>query len=111
MELADWTSSKNIYALLKGEDWMNENILIGLLRQTLFLIIKVSAPMLLVSLVIGLIVSILQTITSIQEQTLTFVPKFLGIFLTLALFGNWIFRSVTQFFEYLALNFEFYIRG
>ncbi len=110
MEFDYWAGSKNIYALLGGVK-MNEDILIGLLRQTLLLIIKVSAPMLLVSLVIGLIVSILQTVTSIQEQTLTFVPKFIGIFLILMLFGNWILRSVVQFFEYLALNFEFYIRG
>lgn len=90
---------------------MDENMLLELLRRTLFLIIKVSAPMLLVSLIIGLVVSILQTVTSIQEQTLTFVPKLLGIFLVLMLFGNWIFRSVTEFMEYIALNFEFYIRG
>ncbi len=48
--------------------------------EALYLIIKTSAPVLLVSLVIGLIISIFQTVTSIQEQTLTFVPKIICVF-------------------------------
>lgn len=90
---------------------MNENMLVELLRQALYLIIKVSAPMLIVSLVIGLVVSVLQTITSIQEQTLTFVPKLIGVFLVLMLTGNWIFHSVTEFFQYLCDNFRYFIEG
>ena len=66
---------------------MNENILVDLTRHTLYLIIKTSAPLLLVSLVVGLVISILQTITSIQEQTLTFVPKLIAIFLVIMLAG------------------------
>ena len=50
-------------------------------RDALFLIIKVSAPLLLISLIIGLVISIFQTVTSIQEQTLTFVPKIIVVFL------------------------------
>ena len=76
---------------------MTEQVIIDIFTQTLVLIIKVSAPMLLVSLVVGLIVSILQTITSIQEQTLTFVPKLLAIFLTLMLAGNWILTMLKEF--------------
>ena len=76
---------------------MTEQVIIDIFTQTLVLIIKVSAPMLLVSLVVGLIVSILQTVTSIQEQTLTFVPKLLAIFLTLILAGNWILTSLKEF--------------
>lgn len=55
----------------------------------LFLVIKVSAPVLLVSLIVGLVVSIFQTVTSIQEQTLTFVPKIIAVFLALIVLGNW----------------------
>ena len=51
--------------------------------EALYLVIKVSAPVLLVSLIVGLIISIFQTVTSIQEQTLTFVPKIIAVFLTL----------------------------
>ena len=76
---------------------MTENVIIDLFVQVLVLIIKVSAPMLLVSLVVGLVVSILQTITSIQEQTLTFVPKLLSIFLTLIIAGNWILTTLKEF--------------
>ena len=76
---------------------MTEEVIIDIFTQTLVLIIKVSAPMLLVSLVVGLIISILQTVTSIQEQTLTFVPKLLAIFLTLMLAGNWILNSLKEF--------------
>ena len=76
---------------------MTEQVIIDIFTQTLVLIIKVSAPMLLVSLVIGLIISILQTVTSIQEQTLTFVPKLLAIFLTLILAGNWILTTLREF--------------
>jgi len=76
---------------------MTEEVIIDIFTQTLVLIIKVSAPMLLVSLAVGLIISILQTITSIQEQTLTFVPKLLAIFLTLMLAGNWILTMLKEF--------------
>ncbi|MDE7211186.1 MAG: flagellar biosynthetic protein FliQ [Lachnospiraceae bacterium] len=53
---------------------MSETQVIEIVNRALYLIVKVSAPMLLISLVIGLIISILQTVTSIQEQTLTVVP-------------------------------------
>jgi len=83
---------------------MTEEVIIDIFTKTLVLIIKVAAPMLLVSLVVGLIVSILQTITSIQEQTLTFVPKLLAIFLTLMLVGNWILTTLK---EYIIELFQF----
>ena len=76
---------------------MTQELVIDIFTQTLVMIIKISAPMLLVSLVVGLIISIFQTITSIQEQTLTFVPKLLAIFLTLMLVGNWILTNLREF--------------
>ena len=85
---------------------MTEEVIIDIFSQTLVLIIKVSAPMLLVSLVVGLVISILQTITSIQEQTLTFVPKLLAIFLTLILAGNWI---LTMLKEFIIELFQFHV--
>lgn len=65
--------------------------------SALFLVIKVAAPVLLVSLVIGLIISIFQAVTSIQEQTLTFVPKILAVFLALILLGNWMLSEMSGF--------------
>ena len=89
---------------------MSEDILVTLLRETLYLIIKVSAPMLIISLVVGLIISVLQTVTSIQEQTLSFVPKLLSIFLVIMFAGNWIITSISEYFEYLCENFSIFIR-
>ena len=63
-------------------------------NNALYVIIKVSLPVLLVSLIVGLIISIFQTVTSIQEQTLTFVPKIIAIFLTLILLGSWMMRHL-----------------
>ena len=79
-------------------------------REALFLIIKASAPVLLVSLAVGLLVSIFQTATSIQEQTLTFVPKIISIFLALMLMGNWLLTQLTDYMTDLWSNFSAYIR-
>lgn len=78
-------------------------------NNALFLIIKVSLPVLLVSLVIGLVISIFQTVTSIQEQTLTFVPKIVCVFVALALVGNWMMSSMVEFATELWSNFSLYI--
>jgi flagellar biosynthetic protein FliQ len=77
---------------------MNAGYVIDLGREVISTLVKVAAPLLIVSLVIGLIVSVLQTITSIQEQTLTFVPKFIAIMLILMLFGGWMMNSVVELF-------------
>lgn len=79
--------------------------------QALLLILKVSMPVLLVSLCIGLLVSIFQTVTSIQEQTLTFVPKIIGIFVTLILLGPWMMRCLVEFMTQLWSNFSLYVSG
>lgn len=74
-------------------------------RQALFLIIKVSLPVLLVSLCVGLTISIFQTVTSIQEQTLTFVPKIICVFLALVMLGNWMMTALVEFMTSLWTNF------
>lgn len=90
---------------------MSEDVVVTIFRECLFLAIKISAPMLLISLVIGLLISVFQTVTSIQEQTLTFVPKFLGIFLVIMLAGNWIMGNITTLFTELCSNFSMYIQS
>ena len=65
--------------------------------------------MLLISLVVGLIVSIFQTVTSIQEQTLTFVPKIIAVFVGLMIFGSWILTNLTEFVTTLWSNFSMYL--
>ena len=76
----------------------------------LFLVIKVAAPVLLVSLVIGLIISIFQAVTSIQEQTLTFVPKIIAVFLALIILGNWMLSEMSGFMVSLWSNLGQYVR-
>jgi flagellar biosynthetic protein FliQ len=88
---------------------MTSDIVIDIARNALFLVLKCSAPMLIVSLLIGLMVSIFQTVTSIQEQTLTFVPKLLGIFLTLMLTGGWIINNIVTFMVDLFSLFGTYV--
>ncbi len=88
---------------------MNMDAVADITREALFLIIKVSAPVLLVSLVVGLIVSIFQTVTSIQEQTLTFVPKIVCVFLSLVLFGHWMMNSMVEFMTQLWSSFTVYV--
>lgn len=88
---------------------MSTDVVIDIAREALWLIIKCAAPLLLVSLLVGLTISIFQTVTSIQEQTLTFVPKILSIFITLILCGGWIMNNIVSFMQRLFENFSFYV--
>jgi flagellar biosynthesis protein FliQ len=89
---------------------MTVDTVTAIAREALYLIIKTSAPILMISLVIGLIISVFQTATSIQEQTLTFVPKIVCVFLGLMLFGHWILNSIVDYMVELWTNFSLYIR-
>lgn len=88
---------------------LSEGIVLDVAREAFTTIIVTAAPALLVSLILGLIVSIFQTVTSIQEQTLTFVPKILGVFLTLMLLGGWMLNKMVEFMTKLFDNFSLYI--
>ena len=89
---------------------MSIDTVVEITRTTLYTIILTSAPMLLISLVIGLAISIFQTVTSIQEQTLTFVPKLIGIFVMLMILGHWMLNNMTEFMTELWSDFALYIR-
>lgn len=82
---------------------------IDIARDAIYTMIITSAPLLLVSLIIGLIVSIFQTVTSIQEQTLTFVPKILAVFITMMIGGSWMLNNMSGFMVDLWSNFSYYI--
>lgn len=88
---------------------ITEGQVLDIAREAIYTIIMCSAPVLLISLVVGLIVSIIQTVTSIQEQTLTFVPKIIAVFLGLMLFGAWILNKMTGFMTELWTNFSVYL--
>ena len=83
---------------------------ITIAKDALYTIIITSTPVLLISLVIGLVISIFQTVTSIQEQTMTFVPKIIGIFLGLMLLGGWMLETIVTYMENLWSNFSLYVR-
>ena len=88
---------------------MTVNDVTAIASEALYTIIKCAAPLLLVSLIVGLIISIFQTVTSIQEQTLTFVPKIVAVFLTLMLLGGWMLDKMADFMTKLWNNFSLYI--
>ncbi len=90
---------------------MTVDTVIDIAREAIWLIIKLSAPMLIVSLIVGLVISIFQTVTSIQEQTMTFVPKILSIFITLLICGNWVLSELADFTKKLFSMFATYVNG
>ena len=88
---------------------MTQGQVLDIAKDALYTIIICSAPLLLISLVVGLIVSIFQTVTSIQEQTLTFVPKIICVFLGMMLLGSWILTELTEYMTRLWSNFSIYL--
>ena len=88
---------------------ITEGQVLDIAKEMLFLIVEISAPLLLISLVVGLIISIFQTVTSIQEQTLTFVPKIVCVFLGLMLIGGWMLNGLIEFFTEICNNFSLYL--
>ena len=77
--------------------------------ETIWTIIITSAPLLIVSLIVGLVISIFQAVTSIQEQTLTFVPKILAIFICMLIFGSFILNTIVEFMTELWSSFGDYL--
>ena len=90
---------------------MTEGQVLVVARDAIYTIIICSAPLLLISLVVGLIISIFQTVTSIQEQTLTFVPKIIAVFVGMIFFGSWILTNLSEFMTNLWSNFGVYLGG
>ncbi|MDQ0059675.1 flagellar biosynthesis protein FliQ [Paenibacillus harenae] len=88
---------------------MSADFIIGLAGQAVYTVLKASAPMLILALVVGLIVSIFQATTQIQEQTLAFVPKIVAVFLAIIVFGPWILNTVVDFTYNLLNNLHKYI--
>ena len=88
---------------------ISQEAVLDIARETIYTIIITAAPLLFVSLIIGLIVSIFQTVTSIQEQTLTFVPKIIGVFVTMLLVGSWMLDNMSGLMTDLWSNFSYYL--
>ena len=78
---------------------MSENLIIGIVKDAIFTSMKMAGPILLVSIIIGLIISIFQATTQIQEQTLTFVPKLIGIAAVCLLTASFMLHTIVGFTE------------
>lgn len=76
---------------------MTPELVLSIAREAITTILMVSAPVLGVGLAVGLLVSIFQATTQIQEPTLAFIPKIVAVFLALLFFGGWIMRLITTF--------------
>jgi flagellar biosynthesis protein FliQ len=76
---------------------MDQSTIIGIMREAVMTIITVGAPLLLTALVIGVIISIFQATTQINEQTLIFIPKIVGMLLVLLLLGDWMMTKLTDY--------------
>ncbi len=89
---------------------MSQDAVITVVQQTLKAVIYASAPPLLMGLVVGLVVSIFQTITSINEQTLAFIAKILAIFISLIIFGAFMLTILQDLFLNLYSDFSKFIQ-
>jgi len=87
-----------------------ENFLVAISKQSLYLVLILSAPSVLVALIVGLAISLVQATTQIQEQTLTFVPKLVAVMMILALTGPWCMVQLMAFTKNILDQFPKYIQ-
>jgi flagellar biosynthetic protein FliQ len=83
---------------------MSGDLVIQLAQQALMIVLIVSAPMLGLGLIVGLMVSVFQATTSIQEQTLAFIPKIIAVFVAILIFGPWMLRIMVEFVTNIFTN-------
>ncbi len=89
---------------------MTEDFIIGFARQALETMLLVSMPVLLVSLVVGVIISLFQSVTQMQEMTITFVPKIIATFVSLIVFGAWMIEKMTDLMREVLQNLPQWVR-
>ena len=85
------------------------DVVIQLGQEALMIVMLVSAPMLGLGLLVGLMVSVFQATTSIQEQTLAFIPKILAVFVAILIFGPWMLRIMVEYVTNIMVNLPLYI--
>lgn len=89
---------------------MTPEFVMGLARQSLETLLAITLPVLLLSLVVGLIISIFQSVTQIQEMTLSFVPKIVVTFIALLVFGSWMMTRLMQFTTQILQNIRYWLQ-
>ncbi len=88
---------------------MSGQLVIQLGQEALLIVMIVSAPMLGLGLIIGLMVSVFQATTSIQEQTLAFIPKIIAVFVAILIFGPWMLQIMTSYITGIFVNLPLYL--
>ena len=88
---------------------MSGDLVIQLGQEALMVVMLVSAPMLGLGLLVGLLVSVFQATTSIQEQTLAFIPKIIAVFVAILIFGPWMLRIMVEYVTNIFVNLPLYI--
>ena len=88
---------------------MSGDIVIQLAQNALMTVLMVAAPMLGLGLIVGLMVSVFQATTSIQEQTLAFIPKIVAVFVAILIFGPWMLRIMVGYVTNIFVNLPLYI--
>jgi flagellar biosynthesis protein FliQ len=88
---------------------MSSDFVIRIAGEAVYTVLKVSAPMLILALVVGLLISIFQATTQIQEQTLAFVPKIVIVLLCVLIFGPWMLTTLVDFTHHIYDNLHHYV--
>ena len=88
---------------------MSGDLVIQMAQEALKMVLIISAPMMGLGLLVGLAVSVFQATTSIQEQTLAFIPKIVAVFVAILIFGPWMLRLMVEYFYNVFLNLPAYI--
>lgn len=89
---------------------MSDTLLIQLGRDAIMMVLLIAAPMLGLGLIVGVIVSIFQATTQIQEATLAFIPKIIAVFAGIAIFGPWMLRVITHYTTQLFTQIPYLIK-
>lgn len=88
---------------------VTQEVVAGIGQRAIFVTLELAAPVLIFALVAGLVVSLLQAVTQIQEMTLALVPKILAVIMALVLFGPWMLRILVEFTRELFSNLPNYV--
>lgn len=88
---------------------MSGDLVIQMAQEALQMVLIISAPMLGLGLLVGLAVSVFQATTSIQEQTLAFIPKIVAVFIAILIFGPWMLRLMVEYVTNVIVNLPYYI--
>ena len=83
---------------------MSSDLVVQMAREALFMVMLISAPMLGLGMLVGILVSVFQATTQIQEQTLAFIPKIVAVFVSILIFVPWMLRLLTDYVRELFVN-------